>query len=232
MLDCAGPSRLCSKCCIVVRRSLVLPRCICDLGWCSRLSISGFQLLNIYSWLFSIRRTQRSLNLMVCAFFFYTQINSDEFVMAIRSYYIFVYCVYFFYSRFCLLVTVKFHIAHTYEIQGKSKTARDTYESLLKEPNLSVSLKADIYRQLGYYVLNSVTFINFIYIFCLQLSVLCCRMDISVCSHFRWTTKSWTRSWMVFAAVSRRRVSQWPRALPARPLLCRTGQSSRRFYRI
>jgi histone demethylase len=36
-----------------------------------------------------------------------------------------------------------------YEVQGKYKTAKDSYEQLLKEKDLSINLKADIYRQLG-----------------------------------------------------------------------------------
>ncbi|KAL1121992.1 hypothetical protein AAG570_003400, partial [Ranatra chinensis] len=45
---------------------------------------------------------------------------------------------------------VKFHIAHLYEVQGKYKSAKDNYEQLLKEKELSINLKADIYRQLGW----------------------------------------------------------------------------------
>lgn len=79
--------------------------------------------------------------------------------------FIYIFCnVSFLYLCFYFLISVRFHIAHTYEIQGKSKTARDTYESLLKEPNLSVSLKADIYRQLGCYR-DSLMFANFIHLY-------------------------------------------------------------------
>lgn len=45
---------------------------------------------------------------------------------------------------------IKFHIAHLYEIQGKVKIAKDKYESLLKDKTLAQSLKAEIFRQLGW----------------------------------------------------------------------------------
>ncbi|KAL0267841.1 UNVERIFIED_CONTAM: hypothetical protein PYX00_009996 [Menopon gallinae] len=47
-------------------------------------------------------------------------------------------------------VEIKFHIAHLYEVQGKYKTAKDSYENLLKEKDLPKHLKADICRQLGW----------------------------------------------------------------------------------
>lgn len=47
------------------------------------------------------------------------------------------------------MFSVKFHIAHLYEVQGKYKTAKDSYENLLKEKDLPKHLKADICRQLG-----------------------------------------------------------------------------------
>ncbi|XP_060537446.1 histone demethylase UTY isoform X2 [Cylas formicarius] len=45
---------------------------------------------------------------------------------------------------------IKFHIAHLYEIQGKVKIARERYEALLKEKSITVSLKAEVFRQLGW----------------------------------------------------------------------------------
>ncbi|KAI5711911.1 hypothetical protein M8J75_004200 [Diaphorina citri] len=45
---------------------------------------------------------------------------------------------------------VRFHIAHLHEVQRKYKTAKDSYEQLLKEDDLPVHLKADICRQLGW----------------------------------------------------------------------------------
>lgn len=48
-----------------------------------------------------------------------------------------------------IFVSVKFHIAHLYEVQGKYKVAKDNYEQLLKEKDLPTNLKADICRQLG-----------------------------------------------------------------------------------
>jgi len=48
-----------------------------------------------------------------------------------------------------LSFSVKFHIAHLYEVQGKYKTAKESYENLLKEKDLPNHLKADICRQLG-----------------------------------------------------------------------------------
>lgn len=48
-----------------------------------------------------------------------------------------------------MFVSVKFHIAHLYEVQGKYKTAKESYENLLKEKDLPSHLKADICRQLG-----------------------------------------------------------------------------------
>lgn len=44
---------------------------------------------------------------------------------------------------------LSFHAAHLLEARSLRKTARDSYERLLKEPQLSSSLKADVCRQLG-----------------------------------------------------------------------------------
>ena len=49
----------------------------------------------------------------------------------------------------CLIFTVRFHIAHLYEVQGKYKIAKDSYENLLNEKDLPIHLRADICRQLG-----------------------------------------------------------------------------------
>lgn len=46
--------------------------------------------------------------------------------------------------------TVRFHIAHLYEIQGKVKTAKERYETLLKDKSITASLKSEIFRQLGW----------------------------------------------------------------------------------
>ncbi|KAG8229709.1 hypothetical protein J437_LFUL009834 [Ladona fulva] len=43
---------------------------------------------------------------------------------------------------------IRFHIAHLYEVQGKYKTAKESYEQLLREKDLPTHLKADICRQL------------------------------------------------------------------------------------
>lgn len=51
--------------------------------------------------------------------------------------------------EFRLPVSVKFHIAHLYEVQGKYRLAKEHYEALLKEKALPSHLKADICRQLG-----------------------------------------------------------------------------------
>ncbi|KAH9416118.1 Lysine-specific demethylase 6A [Dermatophagoides pteronyssinus] len=47
---------------------------------------------------------------------------------------------------------IKFHIAHVYELEGKIKTAREQYLSLLKQKDniISSSLRADCLRQLGW----------------------------------------------------------------------------------
>ncbi|KAG7311011.1 hypothetical protein JYU34_003864 [Plutella xylostella] len=45
---------------------------------------------------------------------------------------------------------LSFHAAHFLEARGLRKSARDSYERLLKEPHLSASLKADVCRQLGW----------------------------------------------------------------------------------
>ncbi|VVC95526.1 unnamed protein product [Leptidea sinapis] len=45
---------------------------------------------------------------------------------------------------------LSFHAAHLLEARGLKKTARDAYERLLKEPQLSSTLKADVCRQLGW----------------------------------------------------------------------------------
>lgn len=49
---------------------------------------------------------------------------------------------------------VKFQIAHLYETQNKHKAAKDGYEFLLNEKNISLELKADVYRQLGEFLIN------------------------------------------------------------------------------
>lgn len=46
--------------------------------------------------------------------------------------------------------SVQFHIAHLFEIQGKHKLAKEAYESLLADKGLSVQLRADIYKHLGW----------------------------------------------------------------------------------
>ncbi|XP_050555060.1 lysine-specific demethylase 6A isoform X5 [Spodoptera frugiperda] len=45
---------------------------------------------------------------------------------------------------------LSFHAAHLLEARGLRKAARDAYERLLKEPQLSSTLKADVCRQLGW----------------------------------------------------------------------------------
>ncbi|XP_032584284.1 lysine-specific demethylase 6A isoform X3 [Drosophila mojavensis] len=45
---------------------------------------------------------------------------------------------------------VKFQIAHLYEVQNKHKAAKESYEFILNDKNISLDLKADIYRQLGW----------------------------------------------------------------------------------
>jgi len=52
------------------------------------------------------------------------------------------------------LIPVRFHIAHLYEVQGKYKSAKENYEQLLKEKDLTTHLKADICRQLGEWMVN------------------------------------------------------------------------------
>ncbi|TMW41172.1 hypothetical protein DOY81_013748, partial [Sarcophaga bullata] len=44
----------------------------------------------------------------------------------------------------------RFHIAHLYEVQRKFKFAKEAYEQLLNEKELTLDLKAIIYRQLGW----------------------------------------------------------------------------------
>ena len=48
-----------------------------------------------------------------------------------------------------VLFSVRFHIAHLYEVSNRIKTAKEQYEQLLQEKQLPPLLKADIYRQLG-----------------------------------------------------------------------------------
>nr|XP_049464117.1 histone demethylase UTY isoform X2 [Anopheles coluzzii]XP_049464118.1 histone demethylase UTY isoform X2 [Anopheles coluzzii] len=45
---------------------------------------------------------------------------------------------------------IRFHVAHLYEVQNKYRTAKEAYERLLASKQLTSSLKADIYRQLGW----------------------------------------------------------------------------------
>lgn len=49
--------------------------------------------------------------------------------------------------------TVKFHIAHLFEVQGKVKGAKERYELLLRDKSIDASLRADIFRQLGRFVI-------------------------------------------------------------------------------
>ncbi|KAH7636362.1 lysine-specific demethylase 6a-like protein [Dermatophagoides farinae] len=55
-------------------------------------------------------------------------------------------------TNFCTLGKneLKFHIAHLYELEGKIKTARDQYLTILKQKDISPSLRADCLRQLGW----------------------------------------------------------------------------------
>lgn len=48
-----------------------------------------------------------------------------------------------------IFFSVKFHIAHVYELQGKIKRAKERYELLLREKTSNNTLRADICRQLG-----------------------------------------------------------------------------------
>lgn len=45
---------------------------------------------------------------------------------------------------------IRFHTAHLHEVQGESAVAKDIYEDLIKDPQISQTLKADVYRQLGW----------------------------------------------------------------------------------
>lgn len=54
--------------------------------------------------------------------------------------------------------TVKFHIAHLFEVQGKVKGAKERYELLLKDKTIDTSLRADIFRQLGKLQIRCLTF--------------------------------------------------------------------------
>ncbi|XP_055540149.1 histone demethylase UTY isoform X2 [Wyeomyia smithii] len=45
---------------------------------------------------------------------------------------------------------IRFHIAHLYEVQNKFKAAKEAYEQLLGDKQLTSALKADICRQLGW----------------------------------------------------------------------------------
>ncbi|XP_044741138.1 lysine-specific demethylase 6A isoform X1 [Chrysoperla carnea] len=45
---------------------------------------------------------------------------------------------------------IRFHIAHLYEVEGKIKLAKENYEELIREKDLSDDLRATVYRQLGW----------------------------------------------------------------------------------
>ncbi|XP_022914705.2 histone demethylase UTY isoform X1 [Onthophagus taurus] len=47
-------------------------------------------------------------------------------------------------------IAIKFHIAHVFELQGKIKRAKERYEALLLDKTINNTLRADIYRQLGW----------------------------------------------------------------------------------
>ena len=53
---------------------------------------------------------------------------------------------------------LRFHIAHIFELQKKFKTAKESYDHLLKESDLPSVVKANTLRQLG-------EFYTFIYCF-------------------------------------------------------------------
>lgn len=46
--------------------------------------------------------------------------------------------------------SVRFHEAHLYEHQNSYTLAKESYETLLQEPELTGQLRADTYRQLGW----------------------------------------------------------------------------------
>lgn len=48
------------------------------------------------------------------------------------------------------IILVRFQIAHLYEVQKKYKSAKEAYEQLLKEKQLTTQLRSDIFRQLGW----------------------------------------------------------------------------------
>lgn len=48
-----------------------------------------------------------------------------------------------------LFFLVKFHISHLYEVQNNYKKAKEGYEQLLGDKQLTQQLKADVCRQLG-----------------------------------------------------------------------------------
>lgn len=45
---------------------------------------------------------------------------------------------------------VKFHVAHLYEVQNQFRKAKEGYEQLLGDKQLTQQLKADVCRQLGW----------------------------------------------------------------------------------
>lgn len=45
---------------------------------------------------------------------------------------------------------IKFHIAHLYEVQGKFKAAKEAYEQLLEQKDLSKCVRAETLKQLGW----------------------------------------------------------------------------------
>ena len=52
---------------------------------------------------------------------------------------------------------------NVYEVRGDSHAkAKDLYEELLKETDISANLKADVYRQLGWMFHRFVTFLSFL----------------------------------------------------------------------
>ena len=53
---------------------------------------------------------------------------------------------------------VKFHVAHLYEVQNNYKKAKEGYEQLLGDKQLTQQLKADVCRQLGK---NLIQLLNF-----------------------------------------------------------------------
>ena len=70
---------------------------------------------------------------------------------------------------------VKFHISHLYEVQNNYKKAKEGYEQLLGDKQLTQQLKADVCRQLGKILQFQLMKPEYLLVFCFRVASSLCR---------------------------------------------------------